>query len=230
MVNLDGWTVPEMVVVDAFGLHMTVPSLPVHLPEDKEKRKKQKEDHKKAVQKFEAFIAKAKHYAKVKALAAADPAIECASDLTLDAMVPYLSGEKPVLFGANAYKQMLDTIEFAQKHELRCVITGGKEAWKLADVLAEQHIPVILGTPLSYPGGKFEPWDSVYRCAAMLDAAGVAFCFASESASDAYNLGIQAGMAVAHGLPKERAEYALTGGAVGIRFRMGGLPRSRDPP
>ncbi len=226
IVHLDGWTVPEMVVVDAFGLHMTVPSLPVHLSTDKERRKKQKAGHEEAAKKLDEFMAKAKHYAKVKALAAADPAIECDTDLTLDAMAPYVRGDKPVLFGANAYKQMLDTIEFAEEHELRCVISGGKEAWKLADVLADKHIPVILGTPLSYPGGKFEPWDSVYRCAAVLDGAGVAFCFASESASDAYNLGIQAGMAVAHGLPKERAEYALTLGAariLGIDDRVGSI-------
>ncbi len=216
VIHLDGWTVSEMVAVDAYGLHMTVPSLPVHLSTDKKRRKKQKDEHEKTVRALDEFVAKARHYAKVKALAVTDEAITCAMDLALDAMVPYVHREKPVVFSANSYKQMLDTIEFAEKHELRCVITGGKEAWKLADVLAEKGIPVILGTPLSYPGGKFEPWDSVYRCAAELDRAGVEFCFASEGASEAYNLGIQAGMTVAHGLSQARAEYALTLGAARI--------------
>ena len=96
----------------------------------------------------------------------------------------------------------------------------------MADQLAEMNIPVILSSPLSYPRGEFEPWDSVYRCAGALHRAGVRFCFASQSASGAYNLGTQAGMAVAHGLPRDRAEYALTLGAaeiLGIADRIGSI-------
>ena len=111
---------------------------------------------------------------------------------------------------------MLDSIEFADEYNLRCVIQGGAEAWKLADMLAERNIPVILQTPLRYPSNDFEPWDSVYRCAARLNEAGVRFCFSTGQATTALNLGINAGMAVAHGLPRERAEHALTLGAAEI--------------
>ena len=79
---------------------------------------------------------------------------------------------------------------------------------------------------LSYPRGEYEAWDSVYRCAAELDRAGVKFCFGSESASSAFDLGTMVGMAVAHGLPRERAEYALTLGAaeiLGIADRVGSI-------
>jgi len=79
---------------------------------------------------------------------------------------------------------------------------------------------------LSYPRGEFEPWDAIYRCAARLDAAGVKICFASESASSAYGLSHQAGMAVAHGLPQHRAERALTLGAaeiLGIADQVGSI-------
>ncbi|MFQ5496089.1 MAG: amidohydrolase family protein, partial [Phycisphaerae bacterium] len=110
--------------------------------------------------------------------------------------------------------------------DLRCVLSGATGAWKLADTLAKKKIPVILGTPLSYPRGGFETWDGIYRCAGVLDRAGVPLCFASKSASGAYNLGTQAGMAVAHGLSAERAEYNLTLGAakiLGIDDRVGSL-------
>jgi imidazolonepropionase-like amidohydrolase len=83
-----------------------------------------------------------------------------------------------------------------------------------------------LGTVLSYPRGEYETWDSVYRCASELDRAGVRFCFGSESASGAFDLGSIVGMAVAHGLPRERAEYALTLGAadiLGIADRVGSI-------
>ena len=48
------------------------------------------------------------------------------------------------------------------------------------DQLAAKQIPVILSSPTTMPSSEFEPWDSVYRCAAVLDRAGVNFCFGSQ--------------------------------------------------
>lgn len=265
VIHLDGWTAAEMLVLRDYGLHLTVPSLPVDPSElahddhdhahtrrergitccmggaaaaegidfdalrstpEEEARKKRREDNKKALRELEDFLARAKHYAKVRELAAADPATRFETDLVLEAMIPYVRGEKPVILSANTYKQILDSIDFAEKHRLKCVISGGNEAWKLAATLAEKNIPVILGSPYGYPASAFEPWDSVYRCAGVLDRAGVRIAFASDSSSDAYNLGTEVGMAVAHGLTPERALHALTLGAaeiLGIGDRVGSL-------
>jgi imidazolonepropionase-like amidohydrolase len=228
LVHLDGWTADEMVILDRVGLHMTVPSLPPNLPE--ERRKQREEEHDKAVDALEEYMLKAKHYAEVRAAVDKDPSVPFQPDVEFEAMVPYVRGEKPVMFSAGTYKHILDTIEFAEKHKLRCVIHGGDEAWKLADTLAEKKIPVILGTAIDLPSGEFEPWDSVYACAAALDRAGVAFCFASEEAMEAFNLGPIVGMAVAHGLPVERAEYAVTAGAadiLGVGDRLGSIEIGR---
>ncbi|MGD2111280.1 MAG: amidohydrolase family protein [Phycisphaerae bacterium] len=224
VIHLDGWTAPEMLLLDDYALHMTVPSLSIHLSKDtKEKRTK---EHKEELRELEAFIAKARHYARVKDLAGTDADVDFELDLTLEAMIPFVRGEKPVVFNVGEYKEMLDTIAFAEKHGLKCIFSGATQAWKLADTLAEKDIPVILATPMSYPQGEFEPWDSVYRGAGVLDRAGVPFCFASGSAASAYELPLQAGMAVAHGLPRERAEFALTLGAaqiLGIADRVGSI-------
>ncbi|MHC4696802.1 MAG: amidohydrolase family protein [Planctomycetota bacterium] len=224
IIHLEGWTAPEMLVAEVYGLHLSVPSLPVHIPKDKKKQRQ--EEHKKELQQLEDFITSTKHYADVRRHAAADPQLDCEIDLALEAMVPYVRGLKPVVFTAHTYKEIVDCLAFARKHGLRCVLSGAKEAWKLADTLTERDIPVILGTPLSYPSNDFEPWDSVYRAAGVLNRAGVRFCFASERAATAYDLGIQAGMAVAHGLPRDWAEYALTLGAaeiLGIADRVGSI-------
>jgi len=226
VIHLDGWTAPEMLVVDAFGLHMSVPSLPVQLPEDKEEKKKRTDEHKKALKQLEDFVTKAKHYAEVKKLAESDARIHYDVDLSLEAMIPYVRGEKPVVLEAGTYKAILDALEFADKHKFKCVLLGGQEAWKVADMLKEKNIPVILATVLSYPRGEYETWDSVYRCAAELDRVGVKFCFGSDSASSAFDLGTIAGMAVAHGLPRERAEFGLTLGAaeiLGVADRLGSI-------
>lgn len=226
IIRLDGWTAPDMLRADTFALHLTVPSLPVHLPEDKDARKRLLEEHRKAVRELEDFMRQARHYAAVRALPESDESLAPDVHLALEAMIPYLRGQHPIAFTANTYKQIVDALEFAEKHQLKPMLTGAQESWKLATILAERDIPVILGTPFNYPAGEFEPWDSVYRCAAELDRAGVRYCFGSENAAESFNLGIQVGMAVAHGLARQRAEYALTLGAarmLGIDDQVGSL-------
>jgi imidazolonepropionase-like amidohydrolase len=231
VVRLDGWTGPEMLLTDIYGLHMSVPSLPVHLPEDPEQKKKLKKDHDKAIKELEEFFARAKHYAMVRGLAASDPTIDVAIDLVLEAMIPYVNGHKPVIFTAHTYKQIVDTLEFAEKHELTCILSGARESWKLADELAKRDVAVILATPASLPANEFEPWDSVFRCAGVLHGAGVRFAFGSGSAAEAYDLGMLAGMSVAHGLPKDAAERALTLGAaemLGVADRLGSIEVGKE--
>ncbi|MCH9002236.1 MAG: amidohydrolase family protein [Planctomycetes bacterium] len=226
IIRLDGWTAPEMIETIEYAMHMKIPSLPVHLKGTKEEKKKKRKAHDKEIKALRKYIEKAKLYAKAKAAADGDATSDFEVDLALEALLPYVRGEKPVVFHTRRYKDIVESIAFAEKYGLRCILSGAQEAWKLADELAEKKIPVILGTPLSYPAGDFEPWDSVYRCAHVLNKAGVRFCFASRSASSAYNLGIQAGMAVAHGLPAERGEHALTLGAaeiLGLGDRLGSL-------
>jgi imidazolonepropionase-like amidohydrolase len=226
VMHLNGWTAHEMLLVDSFGLHLTVPTLPEELRGDKKEQEKQKKEHKVAVKALEEFIGRAKHYAKTRGLADANPQIDMESDVVLEAMVPYVRGEKPVILEAHAYKHIMESLEFAEKHGLKTVLYGATESWKLADTLATKAIPVVLAGPLSLPRGEYELWDGVYACAAKLDAAGVRFCFASDDSAEAFNLPLSVGMAVAHGLPRERAEYALTMGAaeiLGIADRVGSI-------
>jgi len=138
IVNLAGWTLPEMLVEDRFGLHMSVPSLQARLGDDKARNKKRKKDHEEKMREIEDYLKKAKHYASVKELVANDPSIMFETDLALEAMVPYVRREKPIVFSASRYKHILDTLEFASKHNLRCVLSGATESWKLADTLANK--------------------------------------------------------------------------------------------
>jgi imidazolonepropionase-like amidohydrolase len=214
LIHLDGWTADEMLVDNAVALHMSIPSLPARLTgDDKEKRK---ERHDKEIREIEDFLAKARIYAKARHAGETDPDLAPPFDARLEAMISYLSGDKPIIVSAHGYKHMLDVIEFAEKHDLKLILSGATQSWKIADLLAEKNIPVILSKVLSYPSGRFEAWDSIYRCASELDRAGVRWCFASDSASNAYDLSLNAGFAVAHGLRPDRAAYALTLGAADI--------------
>ncbi len=226
LIHLDGWTADEMLVTDHVGLVMRVPSLPDRLRGDEKRNKKRREAHEESMRELKAFMKQAKLYAKAVAAAKHDPELAPERDLRLEAMIPYVRGEKPVFLTASQYKAILDAIEFAEEHELRPILVGGTEAWKLTETLKEKDIPVILGTVFDYPSSEFEQWDSVYRCAAELDQAGVRWCFASQSAAHAFNLNAMAGTAVAHGLRPSRALYGLTLGAadiLGVADRLGSL-------
>ncbi len=226
VIGLAGWTLPEMLVLDSCGLRFNLPVLPVQMRGTKKDKDKRTKEHKEKLRKIEDFLSKARRYADQQDAAKENPAAAATPDLPLEAMIPYMRGQKPVLFSARTYKQILKSIELAEKHKLRCVILGGEEAWKLADALAAKNIPVILSRVLDLPASQFEQWNSVYACAAVLDKAGVQFAFATDSSSGAFSLPFMAGMAVAHGLDPQRAEFALTLGAariLGLEDRIGSI-------
>ena len=58
-----------------------------------------------------------------------------APDLRLDALVPYARGEKPVIFHADQPVEILDALDIARELKLKAVISGGSEAWKVADAI-----------------------------------------------------------------------------------------------
>ena len=222
IVDLAGWTLDDMQHGGDFALHIDLPVLPPDLPKDD--RKKRTTEHEEQLREINDFFERAKLYARV--METPDAPRHHERDLRLESMIPYIRGDRPVVFHANTYKEIIESIDFAAKHELRCVISGGSEAWKCADRLANENIPVIIAKVTNYPRGDYEPFDSVYACAATLDAAGVRYAFGSDSASDAFNLPIDVGLAVANGLAPERAIYGLTLGAadlLGIAGEVGSL-------
>jgi hypothetical protein len=124
-------------------------------------------------------------------------------------MVPYISGDAPVLFRANTYKEIIEALHFADEYELRPVIVGGQDAWKCTPALKAQDVPVIVTSVFSRPG-EFDPYDAAYANAGKLEAAGVRFCIAVSSAADVKQLPSNVGMAVAHGLSEDGAVRSVT--------------------
>jgi imidazolonepropionase-like amidohydrolase len=185
----------------------------------------------KSMEEVESFFRRARHYADVQKTDAHKRDATVEFDRRLDAMIPYVRGDQPVYFRANSYKAIREALAFAKRYELRPVIFGGTEAWKLSDELRDSKADVIVVRSMAYPGGRFEPWDSVYRNAATLHRAGVRFCFATDEPSLAKQLGIEAGMAAAHGLSADAAVRAITLDAaaiLGIDNRYGSLESGKS--
>ncbi len=227
IVDLDGWSTPPMLDGDDFAMHMSIPVLPADLPESD--REAKSAEHDKNMKELEDFLDEARQYARITELCQPDGTSDDACpprDLRLEAMIPYVRGNKPVVFHAQDVKSIIESIEFAEKHHLRCIINGGQEAWKCADVLAEHKVPVVFSAITSVPASDYEPFDSVFACPAALAAANVKFCFGSGSAAGAFELPIDVGIAVANGLSPARAMRALTLDAadiLGVSQTLGSL-------
>lgn len=229
LIRLAGWTPQQMAVSPTAALHISLPSAP-RAPRNpsKEARKRNKEA-------LKAFSRGLKELREVLAAARRldDTTTDDGSlrDPRLVALLPYLRGEAPVIIGANRVADIAAAIEFSQKEKLKLIVSGGREAWKCAELLAHHDVPVLLGPTLSMPLESHDRFDAPFIGAARLEEAGVRFCFRSDSTSNSRNLPYHAAAAVAFGLDRETAWRALTMDAaeiLGVSDRIGSLEAGKD--
>ena len=113
------------------------------------------------------------------------------------------------VFSANRAADIRKVISFSNEYRLNSVITGGREAWLLADELAAADIPVMVNGLDNLPS-NFDALGSRLDNAALLHDAGVQVLFTSGETHNARKVRQGAGTAVAHGMPHEAAIEAMT--------------------
>ncbi|MEO1994868.1 MAG: amidohydrolase family protein, partial [Planctomycetaceae bacterium] len=192
--KLSGWTAPEMVLRLEAGLHVNWPN----------------GVDSKALKELTSFLDQGRQYQALVAKAKQDKIPSPIADPRLDALAPYLSGEKPVFVEANSREQIAEALVFAEKQKLKIVIAGGADAWKLAAELKARDVPVIVGPVMRSPVDAYDPYDAPYANPGRLHEAGVRFCIRSNNASNSRNTPFEAAMAVAYGLPEDVALRAVT--------------------
>ncbi|WP_165905076.1 amidohydrolase family protein [Parashewanella curva] len=132
------------------------------------------------------------------------------SDRNMRALFPIIQGDKPLLLEVNNAIELMQAIKFKQQYDIKLVITGAAEAWKVASELAKANIPVLINPQENRPV-DFDKLGARYDNAALLDKAGVLFAFTYENGNQrAFLVRQSAGIAVAHGLPHESALKAIT--------------------
>jgi len=136
----------------------------------------------------------------------------------LDAMVPVMRGERPVLFkGVDSEWQIRTLFAFLDRYpELDGVIVGADEAYLVADEIAERDLPVIITSAYSPTRDRDASITAAFRNAGILHSAGVQIAFATGSDGDVRNLPYHAAHSVAFGLPKDAGLAAVTMNAARI--------------
>lgn len=148
-----------------------------------------------------------------------------ASRLDLEALGLSLRGKVPVVFHVDRASAILAALGVARDFELRAVIAGGAEAWKVAEPLAAAKVPVLV-MPLVGEPRSLSSIGARADNAARLHAAGVLVALSTGETHNARKLRQVAGNAVRAGLPYEAAIAAITRApaeALGMGDRYGTL-------
>jgi len=218
LINLLGTSPKEMAVVPNAALVINYPRLgggggggfggfqqQVNLADALTAGERQLEQIRKMLRDGEAYGRARDAYAKDSSLPRPD------INVVLEALVPYVRGQQPVIFRADREAEIRGAIKFAEEMKLKPIILGGDDAWKVASLLKEKNVPVILTGIFGLPGREDDPYDVLYESAAKLQQAGVRFCISSgDPGAEARNLPMYAGMASAYGLSKADALKAVT--------------------
>ena len=154
------------------------------------------------------------------------------TNLNYEATKNLFSRKQKLFVHCNGVKEMLLALNFKKDFGFDIVIVGGADSWKIAPLLKENQIAVILGQPHSLPVGIDDDVDQPYKTPYLLQKAGVLFAIAdNDGTTRGRNLMFNAGTAAAYGLSKEEALAAMTLNAakiLGIDATTGSVEAGKD--
>ncbi len=207
LINLSGWVPKEMAIIEQLALHIEFPSESPVFRNDpsvagmgRAIAKKQREEK---IRKLKDLFAEAKRYE-------ASRSTDSPMVPRLEAMLPYVRGDKPVIVSADRKSEILEALKLADELKFKMILSGATDAWKVADELKKRDVPVIIGPVMDLPVERTDPYDAPYANAAKLYKAGVRFCIRSTGSSNSRNLPYEAAMAASYGLPPDEALKAIT--------------------
>lgn len=132
-----------------------------------------------------------------------------ASRLDLEALTETLGAGRPVVFNSHRASDILQSLEFAEEEGLDPIVTGGLEAWRVADRLASEQIPVVVQPTANLPS-SFETLGARFDNAARLAEAGVPVVLSTFDTHNVRKLRQFAGNAIRAGMSREQALRAVT--------------------
>lgn len=143
-------------------------------------------------------------------------------DASLTSLYPVIDRKMPVVFNVSRERDIERALNFAKEFNLKAVISGGQEAWKLAARLKAEDVPVLLSlnfpkrTASAAPGSDPETLAmlrsrvEIPKGAAKLVTAGVKVAFQTGGATNLNDVFENAEKTVESGLSKDVAVRAFT--------------------
>lgn len=219
VINLNGSTQADMAVLPTAGLVINFPRISTFGGFGGGFQQQQSVDFNEAVKRrdtqideLKKFFKNAENYGRAKDAYAKDKSLPYpATDLRLEALVPYVRGVRPIFFTVDRERDVRAVVKFVNEMKVKGVIIGGQEAWKAADELKKSNVSVIYTNIYNLPVRDDDNYDYLYEAPAKMQAAGVKFAISTgDGGAEVRDLPYQAGIAGAFGLPKEEALKAVT--------------------
>jgi imidazolonepropionase-like amidohydrolase len=152
-------------------------------------------------------------------------------DLKMEALTRVLRREIPLRVHAHRADDILTALRIAREFNVQLVIEHATEADRVAEILARENVPVVIG-PLLINRAKVELRHKSLETAARLAAAGVRFAVMTDHpVVPVQFLGLSAALTVRGGLSEERALRAVTADAaalLGLEDRLGTLEPGKE--
>jgi imidazolonepropionase-like amidohydrolase len=152
----------------------------------------------------------------------------------LEALIPVVEGRLPLMVNVDQASDIDAIMRLANEQNVKLIVVGGAESWKVAARLAAAGIPVVVGSLNNIPQ-SFSTLGARQDAAALLQRAGAKVVLigngSGEEGFNVRNLKYDAGVAVAYGLPWEAALRAVTltpAEMLGVANRIGSLQPGRD--
>jgi len=160
-------------------------------------------------------------------------------DLDMEALLPVLRGETPVLVHAERRDDIYTALRIADEFNLKIILDGATDAYKLVDEIQSRDIPVIIEN-LFRGVGAIEDEGFNPQMPAMLADAGVRIAFRPRMNGSMYTPGSSgpggdmleiAAFAVKNGMDMDAALRSVTIDAariIGVDDRVGSIERGKD--
>jgi imidazolonepropionase-like amidohydrolase len=230
VVQLDAWDWEQAAYRMDDAVHLTWPAFHVRRGWWAEPGEVEKEEHdarRVQLDELRTFFRRAKAYAQLP--------VPAQVDLRLEAMRGLFDGSKALFVHTDPAKEITEAVLFARAEGVkRTVIVGGYDSWRVADLLRENKVDVVLRRLHSLPMRPEDDVDLPYRLPALLKERGVRFCLGYAGDQEPYNLRnlpFVAGTAAAYGLSPDDALRAITldaAAVLGIDDRCGSLTVGKD--
>ena len=233
---LDGWTWEQATLKHPSGLHINWPSMRINYGANvKKSEKQQKEEIQKSIRDLDHMVRDVRAYFQRIKQRSRIAGERQKSDLRLESMIPFVVEKKKIFIHADESRQIKSAVEWAKKNDLKIIIVGGSDSWRLTDLLVKNNIPVVIDQVEKIPTRRFEPIHLPYKLPFLLKQAGVQFCLNTiigyPHDGNIRNLPNEAMRAAAYGLDKSEALRSITlstAEILGVDDMIGSLDIGKD--
>lgn len=131
-----------------------------------------------------------------------------ASAADLQALLPVLRGQMPMIAVANRRSDIETAMRIAKEYKIRLIIGGAAEGWMIPGEISAAGVPVLVEPLANIP--SYDALGIRYENAALMTKGGVKVALMETTTENTRNLRQQAGNAVATGMTWDQALRAVT--------------------